>query len=46
MDISFEDRRGTVSSGKDQLKKYYWFGSKKRYTYPVELKKSTLCRKV
>jgi len=41
MDISFEDGRGTVLSGKGRLKEYYWFGSKKRYTYPVELKKST-----
>ncbi|HUU41137.1 MAG TPA: hypothetical protein VMW42_09360, partial [Desulfatiglandales bacterium] len=40
MDISFEDGRGTVSSGKGRLKEYYWFGSKKRYTYPVKLKKS------
>jgi len=40
MDISFKDGRGTGSSGKCRLKEYYWFGSKKRYTYPVELKKS------
>jgi len=40
MDISFEDGRGTVSSGKRRLKEYYWFGSKKRYPYPVEPKKS------
>jgi len=40
MDISFEDGRGTGSSGKGRLKAYYWFGSKKRYTYPVELEKS------
>jgi len=32
--------RGAGSSGKRRLKEYYWFGSKKRYTYPVELKKS------
>jgi len=32
--------RGAVSSGKERLKEYSWFGSKKRYTYPVELKKS------
>jgi len=39
MDISFKDGRGTVSSGKSRLKEYYWFGSKKRYTYLVELVK-------
>jgi len=40
MDISSKDGRGTGSSGKGRLKEYYWFGSKKRYTYPVELKRS------
>jgi len=39
--------RGTVSSGKSRLKEYYSFGSKKRYSYPVEPKKmSTLFRKI
>jgi len=47
MDISFEDGRGTVSSGKGRLKEYCWFGLKKRYTYPVEPKKmSTLFKKI
>jgi len=50
MDISFEYRarafdlssgRGAGSSGKSKLETYYWFGSKKRYTYPVELEKSS-----
>jgi len=33
--------RGAGSSGKCRLKEYYWFGSKKRYTYPVELKRGS-----
>ncbi|HUU42049.1 MAG TPA: hypothetical protein VMW42_14020 [Desulfatiglandales bacterium] len=32
--------RGAVSSGKGRLKEYYWFGSKKRYPYPVKTEKS------